>query len=332
MAEKSLFVKGNDNSILRRARKPKQVPVKNQATYYGPANNALQHVPNKIKRYKEDKIANTLTYKRDKDFIVRIMEYGKPLPESAQRLIAFAQIELSRKNKWRSNDVKSAISLDFNEYAAWRVAKTPKARLRLREEIKEALKCLIKTQVAFKSDKKRCCMVANIIASYTAFEDSPNQLLVNFTQEYAMHSIGNFIGQLDPRLFALDARNPNTFKIGHKLCEHWHSEEMRKNGTHNRLYLTTLLEAAPDLPTLEEEKAGGRHYRQCIFDPLEICLEQLVDEEILTQFEWRKKGGSYLTDRELAILSCDELKEICLYFELPNRPSQGRFSELALEA
>lgn len=323
----NLFRPEQEPNNGRKPRKPKQAPTENQITYYGPANNALQHVPNKAKRYKVDKKANALIYTRDNNFIVRIADYGKPLPEAAQKLIAYAQLILSRKTEWGAKQVESTINLDFDEYAVWRGATSKMARMRLREEIKEALKCLLHTHVTFRSDKKRCSMVANIIASYTAFDDSPNQLFINFTPEYASYTVGNFIGQLDPRLFALDARNPNLYKIAHKLCEQWHSEQMQKNGTHNRLMLTTLLEAAPDLPTLEEVRKSNRMYRQRILDPLEKIFEQLVDAEILTQWEWRKKGGEYLTDQELATLACDDLKELCLHFERPERPRQPALLE-----
>ena len=317
----------NKKETKRRSRKQKQVPTENQITYYGPVNNALQHVPNRIKRYKKDKIANTLTYIRDDNFIVKIADYGKPLPEAAQRLLDYAHIIFSQKTEWRAKQVETAINLDFDEYTAWRGAPSKMAKMRLRKEIKEGLECLLHTHVTFRSDKKRCCMVANIISSYTAFDDSPNQLLINFTQEYASYTASNFIGQIDPRLFALDARNPHLYKIGRKLCEQWHSEQMKKNGTHNRLMLTSLIKAASDLPTLEEEKTGGRHYKRCIFDPIDKCLEQLVDKGILTQFEWRARGGTYLSDDQLTTLSYDDLQELCLHFEMPERPRQHALLE-----
>lgn len=320
--DRPLFVPEAESRKARRPRKARQIPNENLAIYGGPANIAIQHAPNKPKRYKLDKKADHLAYERDRNFKIVIVEYGKPLSAASQRLLDYATIILTKQNEWRASNVKSTISLDFDEYAAWRCASSPKAKLRLREEIKEALKCLINMQVTFRSDKKRCCMVANIIASYTAFEDSPGQLLINFTQEFAHYTINNFISQIDPRLFGLSLKNPNIYKIGRKLCEQWHSEQMRDNGTHDRLMLTTLLKAAPDLPTLEEEKTGGRHYKQCILDPLENCLEQLVDEGILSQFEWRKKGGGYLTDEELDTCSFDELKELCLHFLMPDRPRQ----------
>lgn len=307
---------------IRKPRKPKQAPVENQITYCGPANNALQHVPNKKKRYKEDKKAKTLTYARDTNFILTISECGKTLSVEALMLLCYAQILLSKVNGWRKGESKTTIIIDFDDYAAWRGIKTPKGRMRLRDEIQESLKVLLQVNVIYRHKSKKCSFGANLIASFNAFTENKNDITINFTQEFANYTTNNFIIQIDPALFRISAKNPNAFKIGHKLCEQWHSEKLRKNGTHNRLMLTTLVEAAPDLPTLEEEKAEHRHYRRNIFVPIDNILEHLKDLGFLTQFEWRKKGGAYLTDSQLATLTYDELKEVCLHFELPEKPRQ----------
>lgn len=317
----------NPKKSTRRPRKPKQPPIEKQITYCGPANNALQHVPNKKKRYKIDKNADTLTYVRDKNFIVTISECGKTLSVGALMLLAYAQINLSKINSWRKGEAETAIRLDFDDYAAWRGITTPKARMRLRDEIQESLKVLLQVNVIYRHRSKKCSFGANLIASFDAFTENKDDITINFTQEFANYTINNFMIKIDPVLFRLSPKNPNIFKIGYKLCEQWHSEKLRKNGTHNRLMLTTLIEAAPDLPTLEEEKTAHRHYRRNIFDPIDNCLEQLVDDGILTQFEWRIKGGGYLTDSQIDTLTYDELKEVCLHFSMPEKAPQSSLEE-----
>lgn len=275
---------------------------------YGAANHAFAHVPAKKNRYEEDKLANTLTWTNGY-LTVRIDKCGKPLSDEAQRLLDFIGFNLA------DDDHSTMVRIPFTKYAEFRGDQGRIESQRLRKKVKEALEILLNTHMTWVNANNKDVLRANILGSYVELDESKKYLQVNFTHEYAYYVRKAYLMPLDTRLGRLDARNPNLYKIGRKLNEHYWMPKNRERGTHDRISIKSLLQAAPDIPTFEEVRDKyNRDYRQRIIIPLEKCLKALVDAGILNERTWWKKNNKPLTDEELAAADYDTLITCKIHF------------------
>lgn len=276
---------------------------------YGAANNALAHVPAKKSRYEVDLLANTLTWTNGR-LTVRIEKCGKPLSDEAQRTLDFLGLV------WTRQDNGTMARALFADYAEFRGATDKTARQRLRKKVAEALEILLNTHMTWVNEKKRDILRANILGSYVELDESKKYIQVNFTPEYAYYVKNAYVGPLDTRLLKLDSRNPNLYKIGRKLNEHYFMPANREHGTYDRLSVQSLLNAAPDIPTFEEVRDKYNHrFRELIITPLEKCLEALVDAGVISEWTWWKADNTPLTDAELARADYDTLIACKVHFK-----------------
>lgn len=286
---------------------------------YGAANRALAHVPAKKKRYVEDKLANTLTWTNGK-LTVRIDKCGKPLSDEAQRLLDFLGLSLDEE------DQATMVKIPFKKYAEFRGDKGRIESQRLRKKVIEALEIILNTHMTWVNEKKKDVLRANILGSYVEMDESKKYIQVNFTPEYAYYVRNSYDMPLDTRLGKLDGRNPNLYKIGRKLNEHYWLATNQQAGTHDRISIKSLLKDAPDIPSFEEVRDKyDRAYKRLIIEPLEKCLDALVAAGILSEWTWWKKDNTPLTDEELARYDYDTLITCKAHFhytaplaELPN--------------
>lgn len=102
---------------------------------------------------------------------------------------------------------------------------------------------------------------------------------------------------LPPELFATDDTNhPAAFQIGVKL--YTHDNQNHGEAAPDRLKLTTLLNAARELPTPEELAKGRRSKTERIMGPFEAAMEHLVDVGALKAWDYCHENGEQLTDEE----------------------------------
>lgn len=278
----------------------------------GVANHALAHVPQNIKHYQQDKLANILTYTHGK-LTIKIDGSDKPVPDSAWRMLDFFMLEFTRQN---TNKNSTSVKIQFDDFAEYRNAKDQKARLRLRQQMKNNLEILYKVSVDWNEPVKKYCLKSRLIYS-AAYMESKQTLKVNFVPEFAQYITKGYLMPFDSRLGALDSRNPNIHKIGRKLIHHYMMLSNRERGMHNRLSLKKILEAAPDIPTSEEVcNKYDRNYKNKIIIPVKNCLDGLVDAGILEKWDYRINANQELTGNEFLTMEWNIIKNCMILYEL----------------
>lgn len=290
---------------------------------HGAANNALAHVPAKKSRYQVDKIAKTLTYANGK-LTVKIDGIDKPIPDSALRLLDFITLEHTRKN---SNGNSTAVEFSFDDYANYRGVTDKQARMRLRQQMQDDIDKLYRLSFEWNDPDNHDSIKTRLIYHTEVFK-SKQRVKVSLIPEFARYTNGRYLMPFDTRLGKLDGRNPNAYKIGRKLIEHYRNLSNHADGTHkkadtyDRLSVQSLLDAAPDIPTFEEVRDKySRHYRQKIITPLEKCMDELVEAGIVKEWTWWKAANMPLTDEELEQADWETLQNCMVHFRLYEPPT-----------
>ena len=106
-----------------------------------------------------------------------------------------------------------------------------------------------------------------------------------------------------PELFSTDDANYRAaFQIGTKLYAHDNQNAKPNGAPRDRMKLTTLLNAATELP-----KAGtvGRHETEKIMGPFEATMDHLVSKGVLTAWDYCHEKGEPLTDEEQATIQTE---------------------------
>lgn len=133
--------------------------------------------------------------------------------------------------------------------------------------------------------------------------------------------------QYPQALFSIDARKPNTYRIGVKMVEHYNmvANQKRKNAT--RLRVSTLLKET-DLPTIDdlrnEAQNDARHWKDRIKKYFEKALDELTGK-VIKSWKYTREKGKPITKEEVAKVS-DYYAFINLYieFELLNAPDHTK--------
>ena len=118
-------------------------------------------------------------------------------------------------------------------------------------------------------------------------------------------------------LLSISARQPNAYRIGFKMAEHYNNDNNHRRGTCKRLKVSSLL-SVTDLPTIEdlrnetEKKTGkkkdnSRQWATRIKKPLEDALEVLTGK-VISDWKYTKAKGEELTGQEEP--STDNINEL----------------------
>ena len=128
---------------------------------------------------------------------------------------------------------------------------------------------------------------------------------INFDIDFARHVVNSYQMQFPPVLFRVSNRKPNTFTIGWKIAFHNSIDSNHAAGTDCTLSVKSLLNEAPEIPTIEELRARKqRNWKDKIKKPLEKSLTELVNEyPILKKWEYRhpKTGQTYTAETAQAL-------------------------------
>ncbi len=128
-----------------------------------------------------------------------------------------------------------------------------------------------------------------------------------------------------PLPILLSAKNKNIYYIGKKLAEHYNINQFKakRKTDKNYISISALLEYTPEIPTFEEERNRGKHYRQKCIEPLEKTLDALMDLGVVSKWHFTNAKKTQLSDEDISkySVSFDEWKERLLYFELKDYPN-----------
>ena len=141
------------------------------------------------------------------------------------------------------------------------------------------------------------------------------------------------ITQLHRNLYRIDARDPNTYRIGVKICLHGNNTANIMRGRSGRLGVISLL-AQTDLPTIETVNEQRASWRQRIKAPFEGCLNELVKLEVLRGWKYtHAKGESPLTEAEAdKIENYDTFSALYIDYEFLEAPEHEGDVQRKIEA
>lgn len=301
----------------------------------GPGTNKLVNISTRKDAFNIDPITNIATLK-DGDLTVFIDTYSSVtggLRVSARKLLDACTIILTKQTDYRGNiepRAKVIISLeDFMTLCG--IPKTKASKDETRKRVKEDLETLYRVSFEWKETdgkgyndfaKMRLCTEIGI---------KNGNIILGFSPSVAEYLQSAYLMQYPNILFQLNARNPNLWPIGRKLALHNSIDNNRETGTANTLSVRSLLESAPDIPKYEEVMQGNKNVTDRIIKPLELCLDQLIEENFLSEWTYWNARNIELTYEQLLIMDYQTFISSYIHFaiamESPDQTSRLKAKE-----
>lgn len=268
---------------------------------------------------------------------------------SAKKLLEYAVIKLTAQNHFpagyltnssgeidtkRDNpEINRFVSFTLEQWQEIQDAPMTKATEdEIRERVKEDAKTILNTSLEWEevskrtvAERKKAEKAGKIqkrrrhwkgVNLVTAAEIEDNKISIAFSPEMANYLLNSYITQYPTGLLTIDDRNPNAYTIGRKLAEHYYNTANKKNGRHNILSVSAILECT-DLPTPEKVKSehNGR-YKDFIITPFIKSL-QAAEKAISLQWRFGNAGGEDLRPDQHPESKIADFESVYILFSLP---------------
>lgn len=150
---------------------------------------------------------------------------------------------------------------------------------------------------------------------------------IHIALSYARYLAHNQIMQY-PLKILLTSKNPNTYYIGKRLAELFNMNQGKTN--EDSINIENLLKFTPNIPTLEEEKGKGRHYRERCIQPLENTLDELQQIGFLSEWYFMKADKQMIPNEELHAWSVgyNDWKQLYVHFVIKDYPLRENTTNL----
>lgn len=148
---------------------------------------------------------------------------------------------------------------------------------------------------------------------------------INFDVDAAAYLVQSYVMQHPTALLAVDNRNPNAYVLGFKIAQHNSMDANAARGTNNTLSVESLLAAAPEIQSIDDLKAKGqRNWKDKIKRPLENSLNELINVNVLSKWEYRDPttGTTYTPETALP-LTWTQYNRLMVDFIMVNAPDQS---------
>ena len=147
-------------------------------------------------------------------------------------------------------------------------------------------------------------------------------IYVNFDIDAAYYLVNAYSMWFPLCLLLHDNKKANPYAIGRKISLHTSMDNNFFAGTDSTLSVMALLNAAPEIPTIEElQERGQRNWKDKIKKPLEEALNENISVGLLKRWEYRHpKSGETYTPQEAQALTWDIYSALMVDFVLTERP------------
>lgn len=312
--------------------------------FNGPLANGL--MPLTKRDFKPVELTKTATLTTDSGIKVTIENFDKfqTWGVSTKKLLHAAIAHLTSINFFRGNEnaIIPTVEMSVIEYGEAckyqltpRIMGTPEEQaeeIRLVEgRIKEFKKSVRRdlsdissitvTGEETRGKKKNDYQAMRFISSHSIRKDI---IRINFDVDAARYLVGAYMMQFPRALFAHDNRKPNAYNIGWKIAFHNGLDQNHAAGTECTLSVKSLLEAAPEIPTIEAIQARGqRNWKDKIKKPLETALDENISVGYLSKWEYRDpKTGQTYTAQTAQPLSWTQYYRLMVDFAVIDAPDQ----------
>ncbi len=280
-------------------------------------------------RYGNKDLWGTLTIKGNgirlqvKDF----SDIGKAFGITTHKLLCASLVWFTKKNNIGDDrdNIQTEIIIPLREYAflcghTGIIAKDENDQRRaneslktVRKQISKDLKLLLRSSLQWqentrgkKEDYECPILIDGRIRN--------GYIYITFSQDFAKYLKHRRITEYPEKLFSVDNRKANAYRIGQACAFHFYNTNNKKDGNFNKLRVKTLLTYTnlPTIETVRKEKRGT--WRARIKEPLEKALNELVVKGIISEWEYKKTVSSLLSDKEHKI-TFEEWADLLVHFE-----------------
>ena len=309
-------------------------------TLYGQATRAVAMAGKQ--KLERDTIAETAGIEIDgtKLLLKELEGLNSTLGISTHKLLSVAVAEFSRNNHTgagKSRALKETrVSIPLKEYASWcgydvvehaketeEEAKKEKERVKnslkdVRKKVKKDLEYLFHLSMSWSekiNGKEEDFIDVRLIESKGIRQGT---IGLRFTQTFGEYLVRLPMTQYPTALLSIDERNPNAYKIGVKMMEHYNMDTNIRRNVHNRLKVGTLLKQTT-LPGIEKVKGNKNSWESRIKESFENALDELTKKGFLSDYYYCLPGGAKMTDEEATSWTdYKEWEEALICFEIKN--------------
>ena len=254
----------------------------------------------------------------------RAEDVGVNISVQTHKLFDVLVLALGSQNTYRcpSSKIKTQVMISLDEYLALcSKPRTKASKDELRKVVSKELDLLYHISVEWYELRKgetrhfiktRLCDQAGIINGY---------ITVNFTTQMAEYLTHAYVTQYPLALLAVDGRQRAAYYAGKKLAFHYGLRQNRKKGSYNCISVSKLLEAIPEIPSINVVKeTDSGHWARRIKLPLERALDALVKNGVLDMWKYCLAGKQKIEGTNFTCISYEEFSKLYIHFELCDFP------------
>lgn len=290
------------------------------------------------KKFTRDKITGEGTY--NLDGVLFGLKKGDRLSVGVSKLQCLAIAEFAKINHI-SNAVKEPKNLrviySLKEYAtlcgydvqaekkstpeeqAIENTKVKNSLDNVRKKVKNDLTSLMNLSISWDEKVKGKSTSFGIVRPFGAAFIKNGYITLDFGLAFAQYLVQCPITQYPLALLAIDERNSNAYQMGYKMTLRANMDNNIIKETDNLLKVSTLLKET-DLPTISEVRAAGKTFHERIKEPFERCLDILVENGFLADWEYTHSKGVAMTDKEADPDTYEKWAGYLLKFTLKDKP------------
>ena len=280
-------------------------------------------------RYGNKDLWGTLTIEEDgiRLQVENFSDIGKAFGITTHKLLCAGLVWFTKKNNIGDDrdNIQTEITIPLKEYAllcghVGIVAKDEsdqsranESLKRVRKQISKDLKLLLQSSLQWEESTRGKngdydCPIL------TAGRIKNGYIYMTFSQAFAKYLKHRRITEYPEKLFSIDNRKANAYRIGQACAFHFYNTNNRKDGNFNKLKISTLLKYT-NLPTIKAvRKADCGSWKKKIKEPLEKALNELLAKGIISKWEYKQKANSLLSD-ENHKMTYEEWADSLVHFE-----------------
>lgn len=260
-----------------------------------------------LKKAKNQEI-EMLTYQNARLVIPAGCSFG----EKEKDLFAFVGMKFSAMNQLKGKaEIKDTVEITVEEYAEARGIPLTKASLdKVKKELKHSVDVLFSSYLEVeRNGKKGKC---HLLDSTVEYPKGGARVRFSKSMEEFLVQAGKIL-PYNTNILKLPTGDTTSRNLLRKLSEHYCMTANRKRGTHDILTVNSLLDACPDLPTIEEVQKRDRHINRTLLNAIETSLDGL-EEQGYIEWGYCRTKKTPITENELKELSVQEKLKLSIQF------------------
>lgn len=258
-------------------------------------------------------------------------EYSHNLSITSSKLLDIIQLSLTEILPLNATDEELSkyleLNLDVSKYMEFTGKKDKNQAVKqIKEDLETLFRARTKATIMRKVKRGKTYKKEPIVMDIRYIDAKPAEAIRQTAPIRLALSYVKYLSQCSQFMYypipiLISCRNNNVYYIGKKLATHYNMNRTKANK--DSISVDKLLKWTPDIPSLDEEKKRGRHYRDKCINPLEKSLDELQRLGVLKEWYFTNKNKESLSDEQLTqfYTSYDEWKHLYLHFVIKDYPT-----------